>query len=322
MVNERSIVDILSGRRFYAGSSLPLRQFGAGPVLPVLGMGGEVVFTHGSERQAWRVFREAYRQGVRYIDTAHDYKNSQKRLGRFFKQLPEGGSELFVATKSGKRERDGFLRELDSNIKLLGRTPDVMHVHAVHGGEQQVVTAKNGPLEAALEAKDQGLCRYVGVTSHACPQTMCEIVRMAGDEIDVMMIAISAGDTRFLPELIPLARSRNIALVAMKVMGRGRLIRPSGPGVRSAADAMHFVLSCPVDLVIVGFSYPMEVVEAAAAVRSFQPLTQQQMDRLEAGTALYGDELWWYQDALQEWDDDVSNPMRRPGQYHSYKGLK
>ena len=165
MVDERSIIDTLSGRRFCAGSSLPLRQFGAGPVLPVLGLGGEVVFTHGSERQAWRVFKEAYRQGVRYIDTAHDYKNSQKRLGRFFRHLPEGGSELFVATKSGKRDRDGFLRELDTNIKLLGRTPDVMHVHAVHGGEQQVVTAKDGPLDAALEAKDQGLCRYVG----GCP---------------------------------------------------------------------------------------------------------------------------------------------------------
>jgi predicted aldo/keto reductase-like oxidoreductase len=272
------------------------RQFGDfGPMLPILGLGGEVVFTHGTYEQAQAVFHAAIKGGVRYIDTAHDYENSQERFGRLFKEVPD--VDLFVATKCAPRDRDAFLRHFDENVELLGRFPDVLHVHHIEHGEQQTVLKKGGALEAALWLKEQGACKYVGVTAHDAPDTLWEVVRW-GAGIDVTMVALNVADTRFLEHYIPYCRSKGIAVVGMKVMGRGKLVKPDVPGVRTGADALRFTLSCPVDLAIVGFSWPEEVEECVGVANDFKPLTAAQMRDMVDGVQWRQTDTWFYREEL------------------------
>jgi hypothetical protein len=268
-------------------------------------LGGEVIFSHGTEEQAEDVFRTALRVGVRYIDTAHDYANSQSRLGRFLKGVKE---PVFLATKSVQRNKDNFLREVDENIELLGRTPDLLHVHAIHKGEAQEVLKKNGALEAALEARNRGLCSFVGLTSHDDPDTLEQILRRS-EGVDAVMVALSAGDTRFAENLLRFCNCRDIGVVAMKVMGRGRLVRPEGYGVRTGGQALRFALSYPVSLAIVGFTWPEEVGELAEVVNPFEPMTQGEMAQLYDAVVPNQDRMWWYRSEIGEWDEDVSNGM-------------
>ena len=293
------IVARVAGEQYCSGLPMNCRQLGnRGPAIPILGMGGQNVFSMGTFDEARKVFRACIDAGVRYVDTAYSYAKSQDRLGRLF---AEGVPELFVATKSTQRERDDFLRELDESIELLGRTPDLLHVHAVSKGQSQEVMKHGGALEAANEARDRGLCQFVGITSHDDPQACEEIVRF-GEGVDVAMVAISAGDTRFLDGFVPLCRSRGVGVVAMKIMGRGQLVRPDGPGAQSGAQALRFALSQPVSLAIVGFSYPSEVSELAEEATDFQPMTGPEMRDLVDGTIPYSQDVLFYRDEVGDWD--------------------
>jgi predicted aldo/keto reductase-like oxidoreductase len=266
----------------------------------MLGLGGEVAFTHASEEQAESVFDAAMRNGIRYIDTAHAYEKSQERIGKFLKNYPD--VDVFIATKSGERSRDGFLRELDENIEKLGRIPDIMHIHNVERGDEYPILKTGGTLDAALEAKEKGLCRYIGITGHANPDILSKVVRGSEGAFDATLCATSVADTRFMTEYIPLCRSYGMAVIGMKVMGRGKLIRPNGVGVRTASEAIRFVLSGNVDVAIVGFSFPEEVDELASVVRDFHPMGMNEMRDLVGSTSSYADEVQFYKEGA-EWKD-------------------
>lgn len=284
-------------------NGMPVVELGnTGLRVPILGMGGECVFKYGKTSEAEAVFRKAMDLGVRYIDTAHDYQNSQERLGRFLKNYT--AHDVVVATKSNKRDRSGFMRELDACTRKLGRIPDIMHVHSIHTGEKRAVTGRNGPLRAAFEAREKGYCRYVGITSHQDPDIMYDIVKDV-DGIDVAMVAVSAGDTRFLKDFAPLCREKGVGLVAMKVMGRAVLVRPDGPGVRKASDALRFALSTLADVAIVGFSFPEEVEEMVEAARRFRPMSEERMVKMVQSVEPYAGEVQFYAEKNADWKNSI-----------------
>jgi len=281
-------------------NEMPVVELGnTGLRVPVLGLGGECVFKYGKTGEAEAVFRKAMDLGVRYIDTAHDYNKSQERLGRFLKNYTD--HDVVIATKSSKRDRTGFMRELDACTRKLGRIPDIMHVHNVTKGEKRTILKKTGALEAAFEAREKGYCRYVGITSHDDPDTLYDIIEQA-DGIDVAMVAISAGDTRFLKDVVPLCRSKGIGLIAMKVMGRGVLVRPDGPGIRRAPDALRYALSTSANISIVGFSLPAEVIEMVEAARRFRPMSEESMRAMAESVESYADEVSFYAGSKPDWE--------------------
>ena len=284
-------------------NGMPVVELGhTGLRVPILGLGGECIFKYGKTGDAEAVFRKAMDLGIRYIDTAHDYQKSQERLGRFLKNYND--HDVVIATKSNKRDRSGFLRELDACTRKLGRIPDIMHVHSVNKGERRAITGSNGPLQAAFEAREKGYCRYVGVTCHDDPDTLYDIIDQV-DGIDIVMTAISAGDVRFLKDIAPMCREKGIGLVAMKVMGRSVLVRPDGPGVRRADDALRFALSTLADVAIVGFSFPEEVEEMVEAARRFRPMSEEKMRAMIESVKPYAEEVRFYAERNPDWANSV-----------------
>lgn len=302
------IANRLSGLSYCKNSPFTCRQLGKeGPFMPILGMGGEAIFSKGTEKEAQKVFEQAIESGIRFIDTAHDYKHSQKRLGKFFKTTD---IELFIATKTVQRKRDDFLREAKENIDLLGRIPDVLYIHSVRKGEMI-----DEAIEALREAKSLGLCRYVGLTSHDDPNTAWEAVRWNPGFFDITMVALNPADMRFMEHYIPYCQSQGIAVVAMKVMGKGRLIRANGPGVRNGKQALRFALSKnsrakPVDLAVVGFSNTNDIDDLVPVVTNFEPYKEWQCHDLIMGTSSYAEDIWWYRGDLGDWDVTLDTPLK------------
>lgn len=105
------------------------------------------------------------RYGVNHIDVAASYGRAERRVGEW---MPEHRSRFFLATKTNERSYDGAWGQIRKSIERL-RTDhvDLLQLHnLVDPDEWDVAMAPGGALQAAIEAREQGLTRFIGVTGH------------------------------------------------------------------------------------------------------------------------------------------------------------
>src|SRR5947208_16540801 len=134
---------------------LPCRPLGrTGEQVTIFGLGGEgVLRTFGRTTEAVRVIHAALDEGVNYCDTAPAYDGSMDYYGA---ALGERRRELFLASKTHDRTRDGSLRLLDDSLRRL-RTDwlDLWQLHDLRtAADLQRVFAEGGALEALIQARD------------------------------------------------------------------------------------------------------------------------------------------------------------------------
>lgn len=103
--------------------------------------------------------------GINHVDTAASYGDSEKRLGSW---IARHGRPSFLATKSGERTADKAREELQRSLERLHVDHvDLWQFHfLLDPQEWQVAMGPGGILEAAVEARRQGLVRFIGVTGH------------------------------------------------------------------------------------------------------------------------------------------------------------
>ncbi len=103
--------------------------------------------------------------GVNHIDTAAAYGESELRLSDF---LADHRREVFLATKTGDRSGPGALAELERSLERLRvRHVDLIQLHnLVEEDEWRTAFSPGGAVERLFRARDEGLCRHVGVTGH------------------------------------------------------------------------------------------------------------------------------------------------------------
>jgi aryl-alcohol dehydrogenase-like predicted oxidoreductase len=104
-------------------------------------------------------------RGVNHIDTAASYGDSELRLAPW---LAEHRGSVFLATKTGERDRAGAREEIRRSLDRLGVDQvDLLQLHnLVDVIDWETALREGGALEAAVEARDEGLVRFIGVTGH------------------------------------------------------------------------------------------------------------------------------------------------------------
>jgi len=116
--------------------------------------------------------------GVNHFDTAAAYGDSELRLAPW---MPRIRDEIFLSTKTGDRGRDDAKRSIERSLERLGvERVDLLQLHEVGDLDQlDLATAADGALEAAIEAREQGLVGAIGITGHghAAPATHLEALR-------------------------------------------------------------------------------------------------------------------------------------------------
>ncbi len=116
--------------------------------------------------------------GVNHFDTAASYGDAELRMGPW---MPKIRDRIFLATKTGDRDRDGALRSIERSLQRLQVDHvDLIQLHAVTNFEElDQCTRMGGALEAALAAKEQGLVKHIGITghSHLAPAVHLEALR-------------------------------------------------------------------------------------------------------------------------------------------------
>jgi len=249
--------------------SIPRVSFGPdGPQVSRVGLGGEgILRTHGQEGEAAPVIEAAIREGLSYFDTAVAYAGSQGYLGARWKARPEERRAVFQTSKSAQRSAQGAWQDLDDSLAALGVDHlDLWQIHDIRTMEDlAAVAGPGGALQAFVEARELGRVRHIGVTGHHDPAVLARAV--AEWPVDSVLLPLNPAEaclTGFSDLVLPLAREKGLAVIAMKVLGGGRYLGPGGPGPESL---VRFALAQGATLAIVGCKTPREVAALARAGR-------------------------------------------------------
>jgi predicted aldo/keto reductase-like oxidoreductase len=139
---------------------------------------GGAALSEVSEEEADRAISLALEAGVDHFDTAADYGDSELHYGRW---MPEIRDDIFLSTKTGERDKDDARRQIEASLERLRvDSVDLIQLHAVGDFEDlDRATHAGGSLEAAIEARDEGLVGAVGITGHGheAPATHLEALR-------------------------------------------------------------------------------------------------------------------------------------------------
>jgi aryl-alcohol dehydrogenase-like predicted oxidoreductase len=139
---------------------------------------GGAALAEATEEDSDAAIQRALDAGVDHFDTAADYGDSELQYGRW---MPEIRDRIFLSTKTGLREKDAAKRQIqDSLERLRVDNVDLLQLHSVGDIEDlDRATGPGGSLEAAIEAKEEGLVGAIGITGHGneAPATHLEALR-------------------------------------------------------------------------------------------------------------------------------------------------
>ncbi len=269
-------------------STMPERVLGkTGIKVPLLGLGGAgktPVDKSGKEKEAVTIIEAALSLGIRYFDTAASYGASEEHFG---KVLPGYRKDIFLATKTGRRDCDGAWRELERSLKRLNTDYlDSWQLHHVSFMETlDEIFGSQGAIKAMEEAKEQGIVKFSGITGHHEPDVIAEGLRRY--PFDTTLVTINAADKHhprpFAPTVLPVAQQKNVGVIGMKIPAYGRLLKP---GVLNMQEAMGYVLSLAGVHCCIVATESVEMLQSNVRVaQQFQQLTQQDMGAIEQKTA-------------------------------------
>lgn len=287
---------VFTKKHLELGSLMPMPQRPLGRTsqqVTILGLGGEgILRTQGRGNEAAQVIHRALDQGVNYCDTAPAYADSMDYYGA---ALGERRRDIFLASKTHDRTRDGSLRLLDESLRRL-RTDhlDLWQLHDLRSQDDlNRIFAKGGALDALLQARSEGRVRFLGLTGHHDPTVLLEAMRRFA--FDTALVALNAADVHrlsFINTVLTEAARQGMGVIGMKVCAQGRLL---GRNKLLMAEAMGYVLSLPgVSLTIVGCQTPEEVDANAAIARQFTPMDSTQMRELEERTRQRAGEFGYF----------------------------
>jgi aryl-alcohol dehydrogenase-like predicted oxidoreductase len=198
--------------------------------------------------------------GVNHIDTAAGYGESELRLTPW---LRRHRGEVFLATKTGERSYAGARAELRRSLERLGVPQvDLIQMHnLVEPDEQARALGPGGALEALVEARDEGLVRFIGVTGHGTRAAAMHHASLRAFDFDSVLLPYSYTMMRSaeyaaeFEALLEVCAERDVAVQTIKSVARRRW-RPDDPAKRfswyepirdpeALRRAVHWVLARP-----------------------------------------------------------------------------
>ena len=187
-----------------------------------------------SQEKADAVLETALSFGLNHIDTAASYGDSELRLAPFLKRHRDG---VFLASKTGDRTYQDARASIHSSLERLGvERLDLIQLHnLVDEDEWNTALGDGGALEAAVEARDKGLVRFIGVTGHGSRVAEMHLKSLDRFPFDSVLLPYNftmnsqpdyAAD---FEELYKVCQQRGVAIQTIKSIARRRWQGEDGP---------------------------------------------------------------------------------------------
>ena len=188
---------------------------------------GAAALSRVSQTQADRTLDVLLYYGVNHIDTAATYGDSELRIGPWMERYRE---QFFLATKTDERTYQKAWEQFQRSLERLQVDHvDLLQLHnLVEPEEWEVAMGPGGALEAAIEAREQGLTRFIGVTGHGVTAPAMHLRSLERFDFDTvllpcsyLMMKIPSYSTDF-QALLHLCQKRNVAMQSIKSIARRR----------------------------------------------------------------------------------------------------
>jgi aryl-alcohol dehydrogenase-like predicted oxidoreductase len=180
-----------------------------------------------SKADADRTLDVLLEHGINHIDVAASYGDAELRIASWLRRHP---GTFFVATKTGERTYRGAREEIRRSLDRLGvdRVDSIQLHNLVDVIEWDTALSADGALEAAVEAREEGLVRFIGVTGHglSVPEMhRRSLERFPFDSVLAPYNHFQMQDARYAETFEALAAvcaERNVALQTIKSLARRR----------------------------------------------------------------------------------------------------
>ena len=167
-----------------------------------------------SDEAGVTLLRKAYENGMTFFDTARMYSDSEHKVGLAFEGMRE---KVIIATKTGAQNAEGFWKDLETSLTNL--KTDYIDIYQFHNpafcpkpGDE------SGLYDAALQAKEQGKIRHIGITNHR--------LAVAHEAIDSGLYETLQFPFCYLAtdkdiELVEKCKAADMGFIAMKALSGG-----------------------------------------------------------------------------------------------------
>src|SRR6516164_5429053 len=220
---------------------------------------GAAALARVTQDEADRTLDLLERHGVNHSDVAASYGDAELRLAPWLKTHRD---RVFLATKTGERTYDAATRQIHLSLQRMGvEWIDLIQLHSLADPiEWDIALSPRGALEACVEAREQGLVRYIGVTGHGTQIAATHLRSLERFDFDSVLLPYSyvmMQDPHYaamFERLVAACRQRNVAVQTIKSIAR----RPWWGRERTHATwyqpledqrdidlAVHWVLSRP-----------------------------------------------------------------------------
>lgn len=285
------------------GELLPTRPLGnTGEQIPMLGLGGWHI-GRMEESEAERTIDTAIHGGIRFFDTAQDYQDgeSERRYGKYL--VPKYRDDVFLMTKTLSYDAETARDHLEGSLQRLKTDYlDLWQLHSLKSQKDAEQRLDDGLLEVMEEAKSSGKVRYIGFTGHRMWEAHRTILERTDlfDTCQMPVNVLDPGYKSFISNILPMLVEREMGVLAMKTLSNGRFFeqREGGrviPELLSVKDALYFVWSLPVSVLITGPDDHQQLQEKIKLAKNFRPFSENRRQRLIAKVShLMGNEREYY----------------------------
>jgi aryl-alcohol dehydrogenase-like predicted oxidoreductase len=165
------------------------------------------------------------RYGVNHIDVAASYGDAELRIAPWLKQHR---SRFFLATKTGGRTYDDAKREIHLSLERMGvEQIDLIQLHSLADPiEWDNALSPRGALDACIEAREQGLVRFIGVTGHGTQIAATHLRSLERFNFDAVLLPYSyilmqdAHYAAAFERVVTVCKERNVAVQTIKSIAR------------------------------------------------------------------------------------------------------
>jgi aryl-alcohol dehydrogenase-like predicted oxidoreductase len=259
-----------------------------GERVSAIGVGGYHIGVP-SEDEGIRIIRTALDRGITFLDNSWDYHDggSEVRMG---KALRDGyRSKAFLMTKYNGRTRASAAQQIDDSLRRLQTDHiDLIQFHEnIRMTDPEKYFGPGGAHEAVIAAKKAGKVRYIGFTGHKDPAIhlhMLDVAAKNGFHFDSCQMPLNVLDYNFRSfahQVVPRLVAEKTAVLGMKPLASGLMFQINNI---NPIDCLHYSLNLPTSVVINGCDSMERLEQAFQAMKTFQPMTHEQVEALTAKT--------------------------------------
>jgi len=190
---------------------------------------GSFALLRSSQQEADEALEMALREGINHIDVSPVYGLAEERIGSW---LGRNGKRFFIGCKTAERSKEGAMEGLKRSLETL--KIDHFDLFQFHGVDTidvlNTIFGPGGALQAVLEARDEGLLKYIGITGHNPPVQNEALKRFDFDTVMFPLNRVHAAHVTDWNDFAPLlrtARRKNVGVMAIKSVAKQAWEDPS-----------------------------------------------------------------------------------------------